>query len=623
MAQPSSFGNASQFIQRDLEPDLLRVVICGRIEDRATTLIERLKYDSKPLPKAHLSTHFIVADTSGDDQVLNIVSAASTADVAVILIDTRKGVSAEIRWHTYLVSLLGVRKVVVGVNNLDLVAYSKDVFERIDAAYRLFSDQIGLRDVTCIPLSTLNGDNVTAISPNTPWYGGPTLINDLETVERGAVAQRAFRMPVLSVNDPRDSRVFFGRVASGSVRPGDPVRVVPSGNESTVVRIASKSDELQLAVAGQSVTVTLADTIEGGRGDILSAADAPPGIADQFEATIIWMSDDEMLPGRAYLLNGGASTANVTMATPKYKVNVDTLEHMPAKTLHRNEIGVCNLSLDRPIVFDPYKDNRETGAFILIDRATNHSIGMGLLHFALRRSQNIHWQAVEVNKRARATVKGHKPCVVWFTGLSGSGKSTIANLVEKKLHAMDRHTYLLDGDNIRHGLNKDLGFTEADRVENIRRVAEIARLMVDAGLIVLVSFISPFQAERRFARGLVGADEFCEVFVDTPLHVAEQRDRKGLYKKARRGELKNFTGIDSPYEQPEKPEVRIETVKHEPEDAAETIIAHLKGAGVLNPLEPPKLGHIRGRAPSSRPVQSSLDAGDQPRQLGVIREPLS
>jgi bifunctional enzyme CysN/CysC len=405
----------------------------------------------------------------------------------------------------------------------------------------------------------------------------------LETTEIADGAQDGpFRMPVQWVNRPNlDFRGFSGRIVGGSVRPGDRIRVLPSGKESTVARIVWKDGDLDGAIAGQSITLTLDDEIDISRGDMLAATDAPPSIADQFEAIIVWMGEDEMLPGRPYLLKIGAKTVGVTMVTPKHKINVNTLEHLAAKTLHLNEIGVCNLNLDQSIAFDPYIENRDTGGFILIDRMTNNTVGAGLLHFALRRSQNIHWQAIEVNKGAHAALKGHKPCVVWFTGLSGSGKSTIANIVERKLHALGRHTYLLDGDNVRHGLNKDLGFTEADRVENIRRVAEVARLMVVAGLIVLVSFISPFRAERRFARERVEPGEFCEVFVDTPLRVAEERDTKGLYKKARSGNLKNFTGIDSPYENPEHPEVRIDTVAQAPEDAAESIVTHLRGIGVL------------------------------------------
>ncbi|MEP6657999.1 MAG: adenylyl-sulfate kinase, partial [Betaproteobacteria bacterium] len=391
------------------------------------------------------------------------------------------------------------------------------------------------------------------------------------------------RMPIQWVNRPNsDFRGFSGRIVGGGVRPGDRIRVLPSGKVSTLARIVTHDGDLDHAVAGQSITITLADEIDISRGDMLAAVASPASIADQVQAMIIWMHEEEMLPGRSYLLKIGAKTVGATIATPKYKVNVNTLEHLAARTLHLNEIGVCNINLDQPIAFDPYAQNRDTGGFILIDRLTGNTIGAGLLHFALRRSQNIHWQAIDVGKEAHALLKGQQPCIVWVTGLSGAGKSTIANLVEKKLHARGRHTYLLDGDNVRHGLNKDLGFTEADRVENIRRVAEVARLMVDAGLIVLVSFISPFAAERRMARALVTPGEFCEVFVDTPLDVAEERDPKGFYKKARRGELKNFTGIDSPYERPENPEIRIDTTRTAPEEAAEMIVAHLIAAGVLD-----------------------------------------
>jgi bifunctional enzyme CysN/CysC len=483
--------------------------------------------------------NFIVADAPADAQhTRNLVTGASTAGAAVILIDARKGVLPQTRRQSYLIWLLGVRKVVLAINKLDLAGYSKEAFDRIQAEYRAFAKQLGLEDIVCIPLSALKGDNVTAPSANTPWYRGPTLMRYLETVVvEDAVQDGPLRMPVQWVNQPDLAfRGFSGRVVGGSVRRGDRVRVQPSGQESTVARIVTKDGDLDCAVAGQSITLTLNDALDINRGDLLSTADSPPGIADQFEAVVIWMSVEEMLPGRHYLLKIGSRTVGAAIATPKYKVNVDTLEHLAAKTLHRDEIGVCNLRLDQAIAFDPYAENRATGGFVLVDRLTDKPIGAGLLHFALRRSQNIHWQAIAVNKKAHAALNAHKPCVVWFTGLSGAGKSTIANAVEKKLHALGRHTYLLDGDNVRHGLNKDLGFTEADRVENTRRVAEVARLMVDAGLIVLVSFISPFRAERLLARDLVQQDEFCEVFVDAPLSVAELRDTKGLYKKARRAQ---------------------------------------------------------------------------------------
>jgi len=633
-------ARASDLIARDIEQylksherkGLLRFITCGSVDDGKSTLIGRLLYESKLLFEDQLAAlaadskkigtqggdldfallldgltaereqgitidvayrlfstdkrKFIVADTPGHEQYTrNMVTGASTADVAVILVDARKGVLTQTRRHSYLVSLLGIRKVALAINKLDLVGYAKDVVDRIEQEYRAFARQIGFTEVVCIPVSALKGDNVTAPSANTPWYHGPTLIGYLESVAVDDEAQTGpFRMPVQWVNRPNlDFRGFSGRIVGGSIRPGDRVRVLPSGRESTVARIVTKDGDLEQAVAGQSITLTLGDEIDVSRGDMLAAAESPPGIADQFEAVVIWMDEHQMLPGRPYLLKIGTKTVGVTIATPKYKVNVDTLEHLAAKTLHLNEIGVCNLNLDQAVAFDPYTENRDTGGFILIDRLTNNTIGAGLLHFALRRSQNIHWQAIEVDKKAHAALNGHRPCVVWFTGLSGSGKSTIANVVEKKLHALGRHTYLLDGDNVRHGLNKDLGFTEADRVENIRRVAEVARLMVDAGLIVLVSFISPFRAERRFARALVAEGEFCEVFVDTPLDVAEQRDTKGLYKKARRGELKNFTGIDSPYEPAEHAEIRLDTVARAPEDNAELIVAHLRRMGVIAP----------------------------------------
>jgi len=632
-------AHVSDLIARDIEQylkvherkSLLRFITCGSVDDGKSTLIGRLLYESKLLFEDQLAAlaadskkigtqggdldfallldglsaereqgitidvayrlfstdkrKFIVADTPGHEQYTrNMVTGASTADVAVILVDARKGVVTQTRRHSYLVSLLGIRRVALAINKLDLVGYAKDVVDRIEQEYRAFARQIGLTEVVCIPVSALKGDNVTGPSANTPWYHGPTLMGYLETVAVDDEAQsRPFRMPVQWVNRPNlDFRGFSGRIVGGSIHPGDRVRVLPSGKECTVARIVTKDGDLVQAVAGQSITLTLGDEIDVSRGDMLAAADSPPGIADQFEAVVIWMDEHQMLPGRPYLLKIGAKTVGVTIATPKYKVNVDTLEHLAAKTLHLNEIGVCNLNLDQAVAFDPYAENRDTGGFILIDRLTNSTIGAGLLHFALRRSQNIHWQAIEVDKKAHAALKGQRPCVVWFTGLSGSGKSTIANLVEKKLHALGRHTCLLDGDNVRHGLNKDLGFTEADRVENIRRVAEVARLMVDAGLIVLVSFISPFRAERRFARALVAEGEFCEVFVDTPLDVAEQRDTKGLYKKARRGELKNFTGIDSPYEPAEHAEVRLDTVARAPEDNAELIVDHLRRMGVLD-----------------------------------------
>jgi bifunctional enzyme CysN/CysC len=629
----SSVADLDAYLSGHANRTLLRFLTCGSVDDGKSTLIGRLLYESKLLYDDQLAAlqadskrlgsaegeldysllldglaaereqgitidvayryfstdkrKFIVADTPGHEQYTrNMVTGASTADAAVILIDSRKGVLTQTRRHSYLVWLLGIRHVALAINKLDLLGYSKAVFDQIGEDYRAFASSIGLNGVICIPLSAKNGDNVTSPSSNTPWYAGPTLLDFLETVEvAGDLGNTPLRMPVQWVNRPdQHFRGFSGRIVGGVVRAGERVRVLPSGKQSTVTRIVTKDGDLAQASAGQSITLTLSDEIDISRGDLICGTDAPASVADQFEATLIWMSEEEMLPGRPYLLRIGAKTVGVTVAAPKYKVNVNSLEHLAAKTLHLNEIGVCNLNLDQPIAFDPYRENRDTGGFILIDRFSNETIGAGLLHFALRRSQNIHWQAIEVNKRAHARLKGHKPCVVWFTGLSGAGKSTIANLVEKNLHALGRHTYLLDGDNVRHGLNRDLGFTEADRVENIRRVAEVAGLMVDAGLIVLVSFISPFRAERRMARELVQQGEFCEVFVDVPLEVAELRDPKGLYRKARLGELRNFTGIDSPYESPEHPEVRIDTTAATPEEAAEMIVAHLRATGVLDPL---------------------------------------
>jgi bifunctional enzyme CysN/CysC len=609
---------------------MLRFITCGSVDDGKSTLIGRLLYDSKLVFEDHLAAleadskqvgtqggeldfallvdglaaerqqgitidvayrffstearKFVVADTPGHEQYTrNMVTGASTAELAVILVDARTGVLTQTRRHTYLVNLLGIDQVVLAVNKLDLVGYDEQVFHDIEATYRAFAAEIGLTDVTAIPLSALRGDNVTEPSPQTPWYGGPTLIGHLETVEVAAARQDApARFPVQWVNRPDlDFRGFSGQLSSGTLQPGDPVVVLPSGRESTVERLVTADGDLDEAVAGESLTVTLTDEVDVSRGDVLAPPSSPPGLADQFEAHIVWMGEQEMLPGRPYLLKIGTRTAVATLAQPKYKVNVNTLEHVAAKTLALNEIGVCNLSLDRPIVFDPYADNRDMGGFILIDRFTNGTVAAGLIHFALRRADNVHWQAIDVNKAAHAELKGQRPCVVWFTGLSGAGKSTIANILERKLHERGRHTYLLDGDNIRHGLSKDLGFTDADRVENIRRVGEVVNLLVDAGLIVLASFISPFRAERRQAREHLEAGEFIEVHVDTTLEVAESRDRKGLYGKARRGELVHFTGIDSPYEAPETPEIHIDTRRLSAVESADLILGYLIEAGII------------------------------------------
>jgi len=610
---------------------LLRFITCGSVDDGKSTLIGRLLYESKLIFEDHLAAleadskkvgtqggdldfallvdglaaereqgitidvayrffstdrrKFIVADTPGHEQYTrNMVTGASTADVAVILIDARKGVLTQTRRHSYIVSLLGIRHVVLAINKMDLMNYSQQTFDAIVAAYREFAQQIGLTDITAVPLSALRGDNILERSERMRWYEGPTLMGYLESVQiEDDLQTRPFRLAVQWVNRPnQDFRGFAGTVASGTIRRGDSVRALPSGRQSRVTRIVGYDGDLETAVAGQSVTLTLADEIDVSRGDVLAAADAPPAVADQFQATIIWMHEEPMLRGRPYIIKLGTRTLTGSITTPKYKVNVNTLERLAAKQLELNEIGVCNLSFDRAVPFDAYTDNRETGGFVIIDKLSNDTVGAGLLNFALRRAENIHWQALDVNKTARSSLKGQRACVLWFTGLSGAGKSTVANLVDKRLHALGRHTYILDGDNVRHGLNKDLGFTDADRVENIRRVAEVSRLMVDAGLIVLVSFISPFRSERRLARELMQAGEFLEVFVDTPLAEAEKRDVKGLYRKARRGELKNFTGIDSPYEPPEHPEIHLRTVLQSPEEAAEQILKTLRDHGMLH-----------------------------------------
>ena len=522
---------------------------------------------------------FIVADTPGHEQYTrNMVTGASTADLAVILIDARKGVLTQTRRHSYLAHLIGIRHIVLAVNKMDLVGYDQATFDAIVADYRAFASEIGIDDFVAMPISGFKGDNITAPSANTPWYRGPSLVAHLETVELDAERDQAkpFRLPVQWVNRPNlDFRGFAGLVASGTVSPGDRVRVLPSGKTTEIARIVTLDGDLDQAVAGQSVTLTFADEIDCSRGDVIATADAPPEVADQFEATIVWMADEEMLPGRPYWLKLGTQTVTASIQHPKYQVNVNTMEHLAAKTLDLNAIGVANLSTDRPIVFEPYAANRGLGGFILIDKLTNATVAAGMLHFSLRRAQNVHWQALDVTRERRSGLKNQQPMVLWFTGLSGAGKSTIANLVEKKLVRMNRHTFLLDGDNVRHGLNKDLGFTDADRVENIRRIGEVAKLMTDSGLIVITAFISPFRAERQMVRDMMAPGEFLEIFIDTPLAEAEARDVKGLYAKARSGQLKNFTGIDSPYEPPLDPDMRIDTTGMTPEAAADLIIERL------------------------------------------------
>jgi bifunctional enzyme CysN/CysC len=619
-------SDIGKYLQQHEHKSLLRFITCGSVDDGKSTLIGRLLYESKMLFEDQVAAieadskkwgtqggdidfallvdglaaereqgitidvayrffstdrrKFIVADTPGHEQYTrNMITGASTADVAVILVDARKGLLTQTRRHSYLVSLIGIKKIVLTINKMDLMDYSEQVFRDIEKEYREFAGQIGLEDVTAIPLSALRGDNMVERSERMPWYRGPALLELLETIEldESRMQLMPMRLPVQWVNRPNlNFRGFCGTLSSGTVTVGDRIRVQPSGRESRIARIISGGVDRPLAVTGESITVTLEDEIDISRGDVISAATAPAEVADQFQATVIWMDDEPMLPGRPYMLKVGTRTVSATITEPRYKVNVNTMEHLAAKQLELNEIGVCNIALDRVVPFDPYSDNRDTGGFILIDRITNNTVAAGMLHFALRRSHNIHLQHVDITKQARAQRLGQRPLVLWFTGLSGAGKSTIANLVEKKLHAMGRHSYLLDGDNLRHGLNKDLGFTEADRVENIRRVAEVARLMIDAGLIVLTAFISPFRAEREMARSLVGEGEFLEIYIDTPLAVAETRDVKGLYRKARRGELSNFTGIDSPYEAPESPDLVLNTVECSADEAADAVIALLQ-----------------------------------------------
>ncbi|MFO1466095.1 MAG: sulfate adenylyltransferase subunit CysN [Steroidobacteraceae bacterium] len=619
------------YLEAQQHKSLLRFITCGSVDDGKSSLIGRLLYESKMIYEDQLAAleadskkvgtrggeldfallvdglaaereqgitidvayrffstekrKFIVADTPGHEQYTrNMVTGASTADLAVILIDARKGVLTQTRRHSFLVSLLGIRKIVLAINKMDLVGYSKEVFDTILQEYHDFATQIELTDITAIPMSAVHGDNIVEPGTNLPWYRGPTLMHHLESVEVGdELPAQPFRLPVQWVNRPNhEFRGFAGLISSGTVHQGERIRVLPSGRESRVARIVTADGDLPSAMAGHSVTLTLETEIDVSRGDVIATGDAPPEVADQFEATIVWMHDDPMLQGRDYLMKIGTRTVSATIAPLKYKINVNTLERMAAEQLQLNDIGVCELELDRTIAFEPYARNHSLGGFILIDRLTNNTVGAGLLNFSLRRAQNVHWQALDVNKQARSQLKGQKASVLWLTGLSGAGKSTIANLVEKRLLSMGRHTYLLDGDNVRHGLNKDLGFTAQDRVENIRRVAEVAKLMVDAGLIVLVSFISPFRAERLMARELMEPGEFVEVFVDTPIAIAEQRDVKGLYRKARQGELKNFTGVDSPYEAPENAEIHLDTQTLSSEEAADRIIGYLDSARGLS-----------------------------------------
>jgi bifunctional enzyme CysN/CysC len=628
----SSPSDIAELLAAHERKSLLRLLLCGSVDDGKSTLIGRLLYETQALyadqlaaleadsrrsgtqggeldfalltdglaaereqgitidvAYRHFSTerrHIIVADAPGHEQYTrNMVTGASTADCAVILIDARKGVLRQTRRHSYLVSMLRIPHVVVAINKMDQVDYSQERFAEIERDYRDVTERIKLKHVTCIPVSALRGENVLVRGEHTPWYDGPSLMEHLESIEVEAPKiDSPFRMPVQWVNRASsDFRGFAGTVVSGTVRPDDEIVVAPSGNRSVIKRIVTQDGDLELATAGQAVTLTLDEEIDASRGDVIAASSDPPAVTDLIQATIVWMHEEPMLRGRSYLIRVGSRTVTATVAPLKYKLNVDSLEHVAANKLELNEIGVCDLELSAPVAFDAYDENRDTGAFILIDRITNETVGAGMIEFALRRAQNIRWQELTVDRDARATSMRQNPCVLWLTGLSGAGKSTIANRVEAELHRRGHHTYMLDGDNVRHGLNRDLGFTDADRVENIRRVAEVAKLMTDAGLIVLVSFISPFRSERQMARALFEDGQFFEVFVDAPLAVAERRDPKGLYKKARRGELQHFTGIDSPYEPPERPEIRLDTTALTAVDATGAVLGLLEECGVLPP----------------------------------------
>jgi len=626
--RPPEFSDLKAYLASQEKKSLLRFLTCGSVDDGKSTLIGRLLYDSKLIFEDHLSAltrdsvkhgttgedidlallvdgleaereqgitidvayrffatsarKFIVADTPGHEQYTrNMATGASNSELAVILIDARKGVLTQTRRHAFIVSLLGIKHVVLAVNKIDLVDFSQEIFDTITAEFAEFAGKLKFESIIPIPLSARYGDNVITPSARTPWYKGPALIQHLETVDvETELAAKPFRMVVQWVNRPDlDFRGFSGTIVSGRVLTGDTLAVAKSGRTSRVKRIVTMDGDLLEAVAGQAVTIVLEDEIDISRGDVLVAPQARPEVADQFAAHLLWMAEDELLPHRQYLLKIGAQTVPAQVTQLKHKVDVNSLERLAARTLQLNEVGYGNFSTGSPIVFDPYIENRDMGSFIIVDRFTNGTVGAGMIEFGLRRATNVHWQALDVDATARADLKAQKPCVLWFTGLSGSGKSTIANLVEKRLFALGRHTYILDGDNIRHGLNQDLGFTDADRVENIRRVAETAKLFADAGLIVLVSFISPFRSERGLARDLQKPGEFIEVFVDTPIEVCISRDPKGLYARALSGEIKNFTGIDSPYERPENPELVVSTENTAPDEVAERIVAYLRAAG--------------------------------------------
>ena len=609
----------------------LRFITCGSVDDGKSTLIGRLLYDSKLIYEDQLASiekdskksgtqgdkvdlallvdglaaereqgitidvayrffstdkrKFIVADTPGHVQYTrNMATGASTADVAVLLIDARYGVQEQTRRHAFIASMLGIRHVVVAVNKMDIVDFDQSVYNAIDVDFRAFAADLGFAEIACIPMSALDGDNVINASEKTCWYNGPTLLQYLETVDvESASLDAPFRLPVQWVNRPNlDFRGFSGTIASGKVSVGDEIIVIPSGKRSTVKAIVTHGGDREVAREDMAVTLTLNDEIDISRGDIICRTDQPAGQADQFQAHIIWMDEQKLFPGRQYLIKTANKTVPASISKLKHRIDINDFSEVAANTLELNEIGVATLSLTAPIAFDAYSDNRTTGAFILIDKITNATVGAGMLDYALRRSKNVVWQDMAVDKAARAEQKSQKPVLLWFTGLSGSGKSTIANLVDKKLMEMGRHSYTLDGDNVRHGLNRDLNFSKADRIENIRRVGEVAKLMVDSGLIVMASFISPYRAERQLARGLLEDGEFIEIYVNTPLEVAEARDVKGLYARARAGKIKNFTGIDSEYQPPKNPEITINTVDMSAEEAADQILAELAERGIFN-----------------------------------------
>ncbi|MEM6539198.1 MAG: sulfate adenylyltransferase subunit CysN [Pseudomonadota bacterium] len=622
--------DVESYLERHENKSFLRFITCGSVDDGKSTLIGRLLYDSKMLYDDQVATleseskkigtqlgaidfallvdglaaereqgitidvayrffstdrrKFIVADTPGHEQYTrNMATGASTADLAIILVDARQGILTQTRRHSYIVNLLGIKHIVLAVNKMDLVDFDQSRFDAIEAEYRDFAAGLDFSSIVCLPVSALNGDNILQKSDRTPWHRGPALLPYLETVSTDTIqTDKPFRFPVQYVSRPsEDFRGYAGTIAAGSVSPGDEIVVIPSGVRTRVSSVVTYDGPLDQADEGQSVTLTLEDEIDASRGDLICAGQSPAEQTDQFAADLVWMTEDPLLPGRQYTIKTDNLSTTATVTEIKHKVNINSLEQQAGKTLELNQIGFCNLSTGQPIALDPYTEIKRTGSFILIDPITNETVAAGMIRFSLRRAQNVHWQNLDVDKDTRARMKNQRQCVLCFTGLSGSGKSTIANLVEKKLADIGRHTYILDGDNVRHGLNKDLGFTDADRVENIRRVAETSKLMVDAGLIVLVSFISPFESERRMARDMVEDGEFIEVFVSTPLEECERRDVKGLYAKARRGELKNFTGIDSDYERPSNPEIEMDTSQIPPEDAAERIVSFLKSEGYL------------------------------------------